>query len=224
MKILIVEDDINLQQQLCNGLSMEGYQCQSSSDGLEGYYRASEYSYDLAIVDLGLPKIDGIELIKRLRKDGCQFPILILTARGGWKAKVEGLEAGADDYMEKPFHIEELVARSRALLRRVTGHSSLLTSGPITLDLECQKVSLSDQVIELTAFEYKILEYMMRRPTEIISKAKLTDYLYDQDFDRDSNVIEVLVARLRKKFAIIESGINPIITLRGRGYQLNDKL
>jgi two-component system response regulator PhoP len=148
------------------------------------------------------------------------LPILILTARGGWKAKVEGLESGADDYMEKPFHIEELVARSRALLRRITGHSTQLNLGPIKLDIESQQVTLSGQAIELTAFEYKILEYMMRRPNEVISKTRLTEYLYDQDFDRDSNVVEVLVARLRKKFAV-KDGFNPIVTLRGRGYQFN---
>lgn len=223
MKILIIEDDLNLQQQLCNGLTTVGYTCQRASDGIEGYYKASEYDFDLAIIDIGLPKIDGIELISRLRKGGSKLPILILTARGGWKAKVEGLESGADDYMEKPFHIEELVARSRALLRRITGHSTLLTLGPITLNLESQKVTLSDQIIELTAFEYKILEYMMRRPNEVISKVRLTEYLYNQDFDRDSNVVEVLVARLRKKFSIKE-GFNPIVTLRGRGYQFNATL
>ncbi|MFT4763664.1 MAG: two-component system response regulator PhoP [Oleispira sp.] len=220
MKILIVEDDLKLQQQLCNGLTLEGYQCIGASDGLEGYYQASEYSYDLAIIDIGLPKIDGIELIRRLRKDGSKFPILILTARGGWKAKVEGLESGADDYMEKPFHIEELLARSRALLRRITGYSAQLTLGPIVLDIESQQVNLSGQRIELTAFEYKILEYMMRRPNEVISKVRLTEYLYDQDFDRDSNVVEVLIARLRKKFAL-KPGFNPIVTLRGRGYKFN---
>ena len=220
MKILIVEDDLHLQQQLCHGLSEQGYQCQGANDGLEGYYQASEYHYDLAIIDIGLPKIDGIELISRLRKDGCKFPILILTARGGWKAKVEGLESGADDYMEKPFHIEELVARSRALLRRITGHTTQFTIGPIVLDIESQQVCLSGQLMELTAFEYKILEYMIRRPNEVISKTRLTEYLYDQDFDRDSNVVEVLIARLRKKLSRHE-GFNPIITLRGRGYQFN---
>ncbi len=220
MKILIVEDDVNLQQQLYQGLTNEGYQCQAASDGLEGYYQASEFTYDLAIVDLGLPKMDGLELISRLRKEGCQCPILVLTARGGWKAKVDGLESGADDYMEKPFHIEELIARSRALLRRVTGHSAKLSSGPILLDIESQKVQLAGSAMDLTAFEYKILEYMMRRPNEVISKSRLTDYLYDQDFDRDSNVVEVLVARLRKKFAVA-NGFNPIVTLRGRGYQFN---
>ena len=219
MKILIVEDDLKLQQQLNHGLSAEGYQCRCASDGLEGYYQASEYSYYLAIIDIGLPKIDGIELISRLRKDGCQFPILILTARGGWKAKVEGLESGADDYMEKPFHIEELVARGRALLRRGTGYNDQLILGPIILDRGSQQVSLSGQVLDLTGFEYKILEYMMRHPDEVISKPRLTEYLYDQDFDRDSNVVEVLIARLRKKLAIID-GFNPIVTLRGRGYQI----
>ena len=143
-----------------------------------------------------------------------------MTARGGWKAKVEGLESGADDYMEKPFHIEELVARSRALLRRITGHTTQFTIGPIVLDIESQQVCLSGQLMELTAFEYKILEYMIRRPSEVISKTRLTEYLYDQDFDRDSNVVEVLIARLRKKLARHE-GFNPIITLRGRGYQFN---
>lgn len=220
MKILVIEDDLNLQQHLLDGLSAEGYSCQKANDGLEGYYQASEYDFDLAIIDIGLPKINGIELISRLRNEGCQFPILILTARGGWKAKVEGLESGADDYMEKPFHIEELVARSRALLRRATGYSEQLTVGPITLNIESQLVTLLDKKIDLTAFEYKILEYMMRRPTEVISKKRLTEYLYEQDFDRDSNVVEVLVARLRKKL-VNSDGVNPIITLRGRGYQFN---
>lgn len=218
MKILIVEDDINLQKQLSEGLTNEGYQCQGANDGLEGYYQATEFTYDLAIIDLGLPKIDGIELISRLRKNNILFPIIILTARGGWKAKVDGLDSGADDYMEKPFRIEELIARSRALLRRVTGNTTQLSSGPITLDTESQSVHLSGVLIDLTAFEYKILEYMMRRPNEVISKPRLTEYLYDQDFDRDSNVIEVLIARLRKKLSG-DNSFNPITTLRGRGYQ-----
>lgn len=218
MKILIIEDEVQLNQQLSEGLSQEGYQCISSFDGLDGYYQASEYPFDLLIVDLGLPKIDGIEVIKRLRKDGCDLPILILTARGGWKAKVDGLEAGADDYMEKPFHIEELVARTRALLRRKNGHSNVLTSGPLCLDIDQQEVRINEMIMDLTAFEYKILEYMLRRPKDVISKAVLTDYLYDQDFDRDSNVIEVFIGRLRKKLAQ-HDGYSPIKTLRGRGYQ-----
>jgi len=218
MKILIIEDEQQLSQQLCEGLQQHGYDCQPALDGLEGYYQASEFPFDLLIVDLGLPKIDGIEVIRRLRADGCDLPILILTARGGWKAKVEGLEAGADDYMEKPFHIEELVARTRALLRRTSGHSNQLTAGPLTLDIDSNSVTLQGMSMELTAFEYKILEYMMRRPKEVISKSILTDYLYEQDFDRDSNVIEVFIGRLRKKLAKAD-GFNPIRTLRGRGYQ-----
>ena len=218
MKILIVEDDQQLREQLSQHLEALGLKCQLAADGMEGYFHASEYPFDMAVIDLGLPKIDGIELIKRLRTDGCKFPILILTARGGWKSKVEGLDAGADDYMEKPFHVEELAARCRALLRRTTGSSNLLESGPLALDLNSQQVSLNNEPMELTAFEYKILEYMLRRQGEVISKTVLTDYLYDQDFDRDSNVIEVLVGRLRKKLAVYD-GFAPIATLRGRGYQ-----
>lgn len=218
MKILIVEDDQRLRQQLVQPLEQNGFHCQQAADGMEGYFHASEYPFDMAVIDLGLPKIDGIELIRRLRVDGCQFPILILTARNGWKSRVEGLDAGADDYMEKPFHIEELVARCRALLRRTTGNSNTLQAGPLELDLTAQQVLLNGAVMELTAFEYKILEYMMRRTGEVISKTVLTDYLYDQDFERDSNVIEVLVGRLRKKLAG-DNGFAPIITLRGRGYQ-----
>lgn len=218
MKILIVEDDQQLQQQLVLQLQQAGFDCQAASDGMEGYFLAREYPFDMAVVDLGLPKLDGIELIRRVRADGGGFPILILTARDGWKSRVEGLDAGADDYMEKPFHIEELTARCRALLRRTTGNNNNLQFGPLVLDLNSQQVSLNDQPMELTAFEYKILEYMMRRPGEVISKTVLTDYLYDQDFERDSNVIEVLIGRLRKKLAS-HPDFAPIVTLRGRGYQ-----
>ena len=218
MKILIVEDDQLLRQQLVQQLEQNGFNCQQAADGMEGYFHASEYPFDMAVIDLGLPKIDGIELIRRLRTDGCTFPLLILTARNGWKSRVQGLDAGADDYMEKPFHIEELAARCRALLRRTTGNSNTLEAGPLQLDLTTQQVTLNNELMDLTAFEYKILEYMMRRGGEVISKTVLTDYLYDQDFERDSNVIEVLVGRLRKKLAG-DSGFAPIVTLRGRGYQ-----
>lgn len=218
MKILIVEDDHQLREQLAQSLGQQGFDCQQAADGMDGYFHASEYPFDMAVIDLGLPKIDGIELIRRLRVDGCSYPILILTARGGWKSKVEGLDAGADDYMEKPFHVEELAARCRALLRRTTGNSNLLEAGPLQLDLTTQQISLAGSVLDLTAFEYKILEYMLRRQGEVISKIVLTDYLYDQDFDRDSNVIEVLIGRLRKKLAR-HDGFAPIVTLRGRGYQ-----
>lgn len=217
MKILVIEDDAQLRQQLEDGLAQSDFQTLSAEDGQEGLFLAQNYPIDLAVVDLGLPKMDGLSVIKALRKDEANFPILILTARGGWKAKVEGLEAGADDYMEKPFHIEELVARIKALLRRVTGHQFVLSAGPLKLNLESQQASFNEQDLELTAYEYKILEYMMRRMGKVVSKTVLTDYLYDQDFDRDSNVIEVLIGRLRKKLNQ-DGDYNPIQTLRGRGY------
>ena len=218
MKILVIEDEPQLNEQLRQGLSDNGYECRAAFDGEDGLYQAQEFPFDLLIVDLGLPKLDGIQIIQALRQQKNHTPILILTARGGWQAKVEGLEAGADDYMEKPFHIEELVARTRALMRRVEQHSTQLTAGPLSLDIESQMVSLAGEPMSLTSFEYKILEYMIRHPGRIISKQRLTDYLYDQDFDRDSNVIEVFIGRLRKKLAVVE-GFNPIQTLRGRGYQ-----
>jgi two-component system response regulator PhoP len=218
VKILLVEDEQALRQQLVAGLTAEGFRCDEAVDGKDGYFQASEYPYDLAIIDLGLPKIDGIELIRRLRTDGCQYPLLILTARGGWKSRVEGLEAGADDYLEKPFHMEELVARARALLRRMTGHSSIISHGPLALDIQSQTAQLKGERMELTAYEFKILDYLMRHADQVVAKATLTDYLYAQDFDRDSNVIEVLMGRLRKKLSLAD-GYNPIRTLRGRGYQ-----
>ena len=218
MKALIVEDEQQLRTQLCETLTAAGFSCSCVADGREGYYQASEYPWDLALIDLGLPQLDGIELIRRLRADGCEFPLLILTARGGWKSRVEGLEAGADDYMEKPFHPQELLARAKALLRRINGHSQELVAGPLTLDLSTQQVMLQGERLELTAYEYRILDYLLRHRHQVVSKATLTDYLYEQDFDRDSNVIEVLMGRLRKKLARAD-GFSPIQTLRGRGYQ-----
>jgi len=220
MKLLVIEDDQNLRQQLAQGLEQQGYDLVTAADGAEGLYVAQNYPLDLIVVDLGLPKLDGLGVIRALRKDNKAIPILILTARGGWKAKVEGLEAGADDYLEKPFHMEELHARIKALLRRVTGHNNRLSAGPLLLDLEAQQAQFSDQPLELTAFEYKILEYLMRRSGKVVSKTVLTDYLYEQDFDRDSNVIEVLVGRLRKKLNQ-DGQFNPIQTLRGRGYMFS---
>ena len=219
MKALVVEDDRQLRSQLMQGLKSIELDVHAAQDGNEGLHTAQAQNFDFAVIDLGLPKLDGIELIKRLRTEGADFPILILTARGGWQAKVEGLEAGADDYMEKPFQMEELQARAKALLRRMKGHNSLITMGPLKLDHVTQAVTLNEDPVDLTAFEYKILEFMMRRPGEVISKSVLTDHLYEQDFDRDSNVIEVLMGRLRKKIHAVE-GFSPIVTLRGRGYQL----
>lgn len=218
MKILIVEDDSLLRQQLHQQLKNIGFDCLQAEDGMEGFFKAKEYPIDLAVIDLGLPKIDGIELIKRLRADGKTFPILILTARGGWKSKVEGLDAGADDYMEKPFHVEELAARCRALLRRAVEGSNIISAGPVQLDLSAQQVFVAEQLLDLTAFEYKIVEYFMRHQGKVVSKSVLTDYLYEQDFDRDSNVIEVLVGRVRKKISAVEPECLPIVTMRGRGY------
>jgi len=223
MKILIIEDDQLLRQQLAQHLKDMNFDCIEAEDGKEGYFMASEYPIDLAVVDLGLPKIDGIELIKRLRTDGCAFPILILTARGSWKSKVEGLDAGADDYMEKPFHVEELAARCRALLRRTVDNKSVLSADDLELDLTSQVVTLSGNELDLTAFEYKILEYLMRHQGQVVSKTVLTDYLYDQDFDRDSNVIEVLIGRLRKKITNKDQGSCPIVTMRGRGYMFQNQ-
>jgi len=218
MKILIVEDETAIREQVVRGLEAGGFDCDQAVDGSDGYFQAAEYPYDLAIVDLGLPKMDGIELIRRLRSDGCSFPLLILTARGGWQSRVEGLEAGADDYVEKPFHMQELQARVRAMLRRNTGHNNVIEHGPLALDTLSQAASLQGQQMELTAYEYRILDYLMRHPRQVVAKATLTDYLYAQDFERDSNVIEVLMGRLRKKLAVA-GGYAPIRTLRGRGYQ-----
>ncbi len=221
MKVLIVEDDTALAAQLQTGLIASGADVTVCYDGVDGLFQAQELPFDVAVVDLGLPKLEGTELIRRLRDGQSTLPVLILTARGGWKSKVEGLEAGADDYMEKPFHIEELQARLRALLRRASGYSSELTAGPLTLNLTSEQFSLAGQALELTAYEHRILEYLMRHQGEVVSKAVLTDYLYEQDFDRDSNVIEVLVGRLRRKLAQAD-GFAPITTLRGRGYRFAD--
>jgi two-component system response regulator PhoP len=223
MKLLIVEDEQKLRSQLCQALEQQAYKIEQAEDGKEGLYKGLEYPIDLAIVDLGLPKINGVEVIKRWRKSGIVFPILILTARGNWQDKVEGLDAGADDYLVKPFHLEELFARVKALLRRFGGHaSSELVFGNIAIDLSAKQVTLSGQPIELTAYEYNTLEYLVHRSDKPVSKTELTEHLYDQDFDRDSNVIEVFIGRLRKK--LDPSGeLNPIRTIRGQGYRFDLK-
>lgn len=190
-----------------------------ASDGEEGLYHAREVEYDAAIVDLGLPLLNGIDLIATLRREGNRTPVLILTARGGWRDKVAGLEAGADDYLTKPFHMEELLARLNALVRRAAGYASpRLSHGPLTLDTRTRVVTVDDQAVDLTAFEYRLLEYLMRNPGRVLSRAELTDHLYEQDYDRDSNVIEVFVGRLRRK---IDPGgdLKPIRTVRGQGYR-----
>ena len=219
MRILVIEDEPDLVADISAALQAENYIVDSSSDGNEGYFFATEYPLDAAIVDIGLPGMSGIEIIKKLRDEGHTLPILILTARSRWQEKVEGLEAGADDYLVKPFQMEELMARVKALLRRATGSATTeLSCDCITLNLGTQQVLLDDEVVEVTAFEYRLLEYLMRHSSEAVSKSVLADYLYPHDDDRDSNVIEVLIGRLRKKLDP-DSKLKPIETLRNRGYR-----
>ena len=221
MRILLVEDDVALQDSLAEMLREAGYAVDVSGDGIEGLFFGEEYALDLAIIDLGLPGLSGLELIRKLREREKQFPILILTARAGWQDKVAGLEAGADDYLTKPFHPQELKARIGALLRRSAGHASpVVDFGPFKIDLNSQRVYKDEVEIVLTTFEYKVFEYMLMHPDEVVTKTALSEHIYEEDADRDSNVIEVFVGRLRKK--IDPQGLmNPIETLRGRGYRLN---
>ncbi len=219
MRLLVIEDDATLRESLCRQLKDLGFGMEQAADGKEGLYFALEYPVDLAIVDLGLPEMSGIDVIKEVRAKGKTYPILILTARDRWQDKVDGLSAGADDYVVKPFHFEELSARVNALLRRSGGWaSSLLSAGPVELDTARQELKVNGSLIELTSFEYRIIEHLMIRAGEVISKTELTDRLYDQDFERDSNVIEVFIGRLRKKMDP-DNSIKPIETLRGRGYR-----
>ena len=219
MRILVVEDETALRAQLETGLRDAGYAVDSAADGEDGFFLGREYPVDVAVVDLGLPKLSGIDMIRRWRDAGRNFPILILTARGRWQDKVEGLNAGADDYLTKPFQVEELLARINALLRRAAGVARpVLRCGPITLDTAARQVSLDGQTLELTGHEYKVLEYLMLNRGKVVSKTELTEHVYDQDFDRDSNVIEVFIGRLRRKLDP-EERYRPVETLRGRGYR-----
>jgi len=219
MRLLVIEDDETLRETLAKQLGESGFGVEQAADGREGLYFATEYPVDLAIVDLGLPEMSGLEVIKQARAAGKTYPILILTARDRWQDKVDGLAAGADDYVVKPFHIEEILARVNALLRRSGGWaSSVLSAGPVSLDTARQELKVNDEPVELTSYEYRIVEHLMMRAGEVISKSELTDRLYDQDFERDSNVIEVFIGRLRKKLDP-DNSIKPIETLRGRGYR-----
>lgn len=219
MRILVIEDELELQADIKARLEAESYIVDTSAEGNEGYFFATEYPLDAAIIDIGLPGMSGIEIIKKLRQQGLTLPVLILTARSRWQEKVEGLEAGADDYLVKPFQMEELLARLKALLRRATGSPTTeLTCGCITLKPETQQVLGENGVIDVTAFEYRMLEYLMRHSSEAVSKTRLADYLYPHDDDRDSNVIEVLIGRLRKKLDP-KGSLMPIETLRNRGYR-----
>jgi two-component system response regulator PhoP len=219
MHILIVEDEDLLREQLRDQLQEKGYVVEVAADGEEGLYYGKEYPLHLAVIDIGLPKISGIDLIRQLRSGNRHFPILILTARSNWQDKVNGLESGADDYLVKPFRFEELQARLNALLRRASGWSKpVIECGVIILDTARQTVTIAGSPVELTAFEYRVLEYLMLNAGQVISKTELTNNIYEQDHDRDSNVLEVFVGRLRRKLDP-ENRINPIETLRGRGYR-----
>ncbi len=219
MRAIVIEDDIDIQQQIVARLKSEGFAVDSADNGGEGLYLVEEYPADVAIVDLGLPKMSGLEVINRIRQQGIKLPILILTARGRWQDKVEGLDAGADDYLVKPFHHEEMMARIRVLIRRASGWSdSRILCAPVSLDTATQRTYVDDCELDLTAYEYKVLEYLMLHAGEVISKTELTEHLYDDDSDNDSNVIEVFIRRLRQKLDPAET-LKPIETLRGRGYR-----
>jgi len=219
MHILIVEDETRLREDLQDRLRNNGYVVDVAANGEEGLYYGQEFPLDLAVIDIGLPKISGLDLVRRFRANGRHFPILILTARRSWQDKVEGLETGADDYLVKPFRFEELQARLNALLRRASGWSKpVIDCGPVSLDTGRQTLVVAGEAVELTAFEYRVLEYLMLHAGQVVSKAELTDNIYDQDFDRNSNVLEVFVGRLRRKLDP-DNRINPIETLRGRGYR-----
>jgi two-component system response regulator PhoP len=219
MRLLLVEDEQTLRDSLAAQLKASGFNVDAAADGQEGLYCATEYPLDIAIIDLGLPKVSGLDVIRKVRAEGKSYPILILTARDRWQDKVEGLQAGADDYVAKPFHFEELLARVQALLRRSGGWAQpVLRCGPVALDTRTQEVTVNGLKVDLTSFEFRILEYLIHRAGEVISKTELTERLYAQDFDRDSNTIEVFIGRLRRKLDP-ENEIKPIETLRGRGYR-----
>jgi len=216
MRILLVEDDPDLSRQLKQALADAGYALDYAADGEEAQFLGETEPYDAVILDLGLPKVDGVSVLERWRRAGMTAPVLILTARGAWSEKVTGFDAGADDYLTKPFHTEELLARLRALVRRATGHASpTLSVGGLRLDPRAARASVNGEPLRLTSLEYRLLHYMMMHNGRVISRTELVEHLYDQDFDRDSNTIEVFVGRLRKKI-----GSDRIETVRGLGYRL----
>lgn len=217
MRILVVEDDPDLLRQMQGALEDAGYVVDVATDGVEGHFLGDTEPYDAIILDLGLPELDGISVLKQWRDAGREMPVLILTARGQWGEKVGGFDAGADDYVTKPFHMEEVLARVRALIRRSTGHaSSELSCGPVTVDTSSSRVTVDGSVVKLTAQEFRLLSYMMHHQDKVCSRTELTEHIYDQDFDLDSNTIEVFIGRLRKKL-----GVKIIHTKRGLGYQVS---
>lgn len=218
MRVLIVEDDNDLNRQLTDILDHAGYAVDRAADGEEGWFLGDTEPYDAVVLDLGLPKLDGVTVLERWREAGRDFPVLILTARDRWSEKVAGFDAGADDYLTKPFHPEELLARLRALTRRAAGHaSSMLELGDLAVDTRGARVFIADRLVRLTSHEFRLLSYMMHHRDRVISRTELVEHIYDQDFDRDSNTIEVFVGRLRKKI-----GPERIETVRGLGYRLVD--
>ncbi|MDI4665254.1 response regulator transcription factor [Xanthobacter autotrophicus] len=216
MRLLVVEDDPELNRQLVEALNDAGYAVDRAYDGEEGQYLGETEPYDAIVLDIGLPKLDGISVLESWRRAGKVTPVLILTARDRWSDKVQGFDAGADDYVAKPFHMEEVLARLRALLRRATGHaSSEMTCGPVRLDTRSGRVTVDGNAVKLTSHEYRLLSYLMHHAGRVVSRGELVEHLYDQDFDRDSNTIEVFVGRLRKKL-----DCDVIQTVRGLGYLL----
>ncbi|MEW5421378.1 response regulator transcription factor [Amorphus sp. 3PC139-8] len=218
MRVLVVEDDRDLSRQLKDGLADSGYVVDCAFDGEEGHFLGDTEPYDAIVLDLGLPVMDGISVLERWRRDGRAMPVLILTARDRWSDKVAGIDAGADDYVAKPFHMEEVLARIRALVRRSAGHASnLVACGPLEVDTRSGRVSVDGQPVKLTSHEYRLIAYLMLHKDRVVSRTELIEHLYDQDFDRDSNTIEVFVGRLRKKI-----GAPVIETIRGLGYRVTD--
>lgn len=220
MRLLLVEDDLALQQNIKQHLIEAQYTVDVANDGEEGLFQAQEYQYDVAIIDVGLPKLDGLSLISQLREQDISYPIIILTARDSWQDKVVGLDAGADDYLSKPFQLEELVARINALIRRSAGKASpIIQNGPFSINTRSLEIKQGEQIINLSGSEYKLFEYLMLHPGSVHSKSRLIEHIYDQDFDLDSNVIEVFIRRLRKKLDP-DNQYQLIETLRGQGYRL----
>ena len=218
MRVLVIEDDADLNRQLVEALKEAGYVVDSAKDGEEGHFLGDTEPYDAVVLDIGLPVMDGISVLEQWRRSGRTMPVLILTARDRWSDKVQGIDAGADDYVSKPFHIEEVLARVRALVRRAAGHASNeIECGPVRLDTKSGRVTVGGNPVKLTSHEYRVLEYLMHHRDRVVSRSELIEHLYDQDFDRDSNTIEVFVGRLRKKM-----GIDMIETVRGMGYRMRE--
>ena len=216
MRVLVVEDDPDLSRQLVTALSDAGYAVDSATDGEEGYHLGDTEPYDVVVLDVGLPKMDGISVLEQWRRANRNMPVIILTARDRWSDKVAGMDAGADDYVAKPFHMEELLARIRAQVRRSAGHARAeIECGPLRLDTKTARITLTGQPVRLTSHEYRLLAYLMHHNGRVVSRTELVEHLYDQDFDRDSNTIEVFIGRLRKKIPP-----DMIKTVRGLGYRL----